>query len=174
MARAKNYNSAIQLVGLGGAGVNIVEAFINNRTDLIPLLKREGIRISCLAIDVADNDIQNLEESARELADSLRDEGIPGDKISLTAKSVKFPTPESMFDFINKYPQYLSREGVRISGEYQPWLASSMDIPRLQVELDEEGHFPKRFTALIIITCVCLTAIWTASRNICLHRQYSP
>ncbi|MGB3128494.1 MAG: tubulin-like doman-containing protein [Dehalococcoidia bacterium] len=131
MAHVRSYNSAIQLIGLGGAGVNIVEAFINNRRELIPLLKREGIRISCLAIDVADHDIQSLELSTRDLLEQLKEEGIPSDKISIIAKSVKFPTPESMFDFINKYPQYLKREGVTPPKDYQPWLASSMDIPPL-------------------------------------------
>jgi len=65
MASVGSYNSAMQLIGLGGAGVNILEAFINNRRELIPLLKKEGIRISCLAIDVADHDIQSLEASAQ-------------------------------------------------------------------------------------------------------------
>ena len=88
MARTGSYNSAIQLVGLGGAGVNIVEAFLSNRKELIPLLKREGIRISCLAVDVADHDIQSLEVSARTLSDDLREHGIPSDKLSLVAKSV--------------------------------------------------------------------------------------
>lgn len=132
MAIAGSYNSAIQLIGLGGAGTNVIEAFINNRKGLIPLLKKEGIRISCLAIDVADHDVQSLEESARDLNEDLKANSIPSDKIWITAKSVKFPTPESMFDFINKYPEYLSREGVSISeDEYEPWLASSMDIPPL-------------------------------------------
>jgi len=131
MASVGSYNSAMQLIGLGGAGVNILEAFINNRRELIPLLKKEGIRISCLAIDVADHDIQSLEASAKDLSEELREKGIPSDKMSLVAKSVKFPTPESMFDFINKYPEYLSREGVATPEDYQPWLASSMDIPPL-------------------------------------------
>lgn len=131
MAHVGSYNAAMQLIGLGGAGVNIVEAFINNRRELMPLLKKEGIRISCLAIDVADHDIQSLEASAKDLAEELRDKGIPSDKIWLNAKSVKFPTPESMFDFINKYPEYLSREGVVVPADYQPWLTSSTDIPPL-------------------------------------------
>ncbi|MDY6892101.1 MAG: tubulin-like doman-containing protein [Chloroflexota bacterium] len=131
MSHVRSYNSAIQLVGLGGAGVNIVESFINNRKGLIPLLKKEGFRMSCLAIDVADHDIQSLEVSAKDLSEELREQGIPSDKISVTAKSVKFPTPESMFDFINKYPEYLSREGVTVPENYQPWLGSSTDIPPL-------------------------------------------
>jgi hypothetical protein len=131
MAQVRSYNSAIQLIGLGGAGVNIVEAFVNNRRDLMPLLKREGVRLSCLAIDVADHDIASLESSARVLWDDLKNEGVPADKISLIAKSVKFPTPESMFDFISKYPEYLKREGVEAPKDYKPWLASSMDIPPL-------------------------------------------
>ena len=117
MARLRSYNSSIQLVGLGGAGANIIEAFINHRGYLLPLLKKEGIRISCLAIDVADHDIQSLEASAKDLAEQLRDENIPADKISIVAKSVKFPTPESMFDFIGKYPEYLTSHGLTSLGK---------------------------------------------------------
>ena len=131
MAQVRSYNSAIQLIGLGGAGTNILEAFINNRRDLLPLLKREGIRLSCLAIDVADHDIQSLDRSTKVLWDDLKEEGVPSDKISIIAKSVKFPTPESLFDFINKYPEYLEREGVESPKDYKPWLGSSMDIPPL-------------------------------------------
>lgn len=131
MAQVRSYNSAIQLIGLGGAGTNIVEAFIKNRRDLLPLLKREGIRLSCLAIDVADHDIQSLDRATKVLWDDLKEEGIPSDKISIIAKSVKFPTPESMFDFINKYPEYLEREGVESPKDYKPWLGSAMDIPPL-------------------------------------------
>ena len=127
----KSYLSSIQLVGLGGTGVNVIEAFIKNRRGLVPLLKKEGIRVSMLALDVADHDIRSLEGAYKELKDEMKVQGIPADKIDLVAKTVKFPTPESMFDFISRYPEYLEREGARKPRDYTPWLSSSMEIPPL-------------------------------------------
>jgi hypothetical protein len=127
----KNYLSSIQLIGLGGTGVNTIEAFIKNRRGLIPLLKKEGIRVSMLALDVADHDIRSLEAAYKDLKDDMKMQGIPAEKIDLVAKTVKFPTPESMFDFISRYPEYLEREGARKPRDYTPWLSSSMEIPPL-------------------------------------------
>ncbi|MBM3897557.1 MAG: hypothetical protein FJ358_03410 [Thaumarchaeota archaeon] len=127
----KNYLSSIQLVGLGGTGVNTIEAFIKNRRGLVPLLKKEGIRVSMLALDVADHDIRSLEGAYKDLKDEMKLQGIPAEKIDLVAKTVKFPTPESMFDFISRYPEYLEREGARKPRDYAPWLSSSMEIPPL-------------------------------------------
>ncbi len=127
----KKYLSSIQLVGLGGTGVNTIEAFIKNRRGLLPLLKKEGIRVSMLALDVADHDIRSLEGAYKELREEMKTQGIPAEKIDLIAKTVKFPTPESMFDFISRYPEYLEREGARKPKDYTPWLSSSLEIPPL-------------------------------------------
>ena len=56
-----DYTSSIQIVGLGGTGVNVIEAFLQNRENLVPLLKNEGIKVSLLALDVADHDIRSLD-----------------------------------------------------------------------------------------------------------------
>ncbi len=126
-----NYASSIQLVGLGGTGANVIEAFVRNRKALIPLLKKEGVRVSLLALDVADHDIRSLEAAYKNLSDHLKETGIPADKINLVAKTVKFPTPETMFDFVSNYPEFLEREGAKVPENYSPWLTSSMEIPPL-------------------------------------------
>ena len=47
----------------------------------------------------------------------------------LVAQSVKFPTAEAMFDFINqKYNEYFVGEGAKLD-EFTPWLKSTMAIP---------------------------------------------
>ena len=47
----------------------------------------------------------------------------------LVAQSIKFPTAETMFDFINqKYNEYLVNEGAKIE-DFTPWLTSTMAIP---------------------------------------------
>jgi hypothetical protein len=54
--------------------------------------------------------------------------GIPQERLRLTAQSVKFPTAEAMFDFINqKYNEYLIKEGAKLN--FHPWLNSTMAIP---------------------------------------------
>jgi hypothetical protein len=46
----------------------------------------------------------------------------------LIAQSVKFPTAEAMFDFINqKYSEYLIGEGAKLN--FHPWLQTTMAIP---------------------------------------------
>jgi len=52
----------VQLIGLGSAGTNIVEAFLKNEKTL-ELLKRDITRLSLLAIDIADPEIRALQES---------------------------------------------------------------------------------------------------------------
>ena len=126
-----DYSSAIQIVGLGGTGTNVIEAFIRNRAALMPLLQKEGIRISLLAIDVADHDIISLESAYKNLVEELKSKRISLDKIQLVAKSVKFPTPETMFEFIKNYPDFLERDGIKPPSEYTPWLSSSLEIPPL-------------------------------------------
>ena len=129
--KSSDYSSSLQLVGLGGTGVNIIEAFIRNRKALIPLLQKEGVRISLLALDVADFDIRSLEVAYKALQDDLKEHAIPADKINLVAKTIKFPTPETMYDFIRHYPEFLEREGAKAPDDYVPWLTSSQEIPPL-------------------------------------------
>ena len=97
---ASDYTSSIQIVGLGGTGANVIESFVQNHDNLVSLLKNDGIKVSLLALDVADHDIRSLDMAYKNLSDNLKSNGIPSDKISLESKTMKFPTPESMFDFI--------------------------------------------------------------------------
>ena len=127
----RSYTNSIQIIGLGGTGANVIEAFIKNKSNLIELLKTEGIKVSLLSLDVADHDIRSLDMAYKRLADDLKIHNIPADKINLVSKTMKFPTPESMFDFIQNYPEFLQREGVKVPDNYTPWLSSSMEIPPL-------------------------------------------
>jgi hypothetical protein len=55
--------------------------------------------------------------------------GIPSERMRLIAQSIKFPTAEAMFDFINqKYNEYLIGEGAKLEN-FSPWLQSTMAIP---------------------------------------------
>ena len=117
----------MQLIGLGSAGTNIVEAFLKNKRTM-ELLKGDITRLSLLAIDIADPEIRALQETYDKISESLIKAGIPAERLRLIAQSVKFPTAEAMFDFINqKYNEYLVKEGAVL--DFHPWLDSTMAIP---------------------------------------------
>lgn len=127
---SKQPSNIIHLIGLGSAGTNIVEAFISSKKTM-NLLENENTRLSLLAIDVADPDIRSLQETYSKILKEMKDKGIPKERISLIAQSIKFPTAEAMFDFINeKYKDHLISEGVNLK-EYSSWLPSTMAIPPL-------------------------------------------
>ena len=117
----------MQLIGLGSAGTNIVEAFLKNEKTM-ELLKNDITRLSLMAVDIADPEIRDLQESYEEIEKSIIKAGIPLERLRLVAQSVKFPTAEAMFDFINqKLNEYLVKEGAK--GNFTPWLDSTMAIP---------------------------------------------
>ncbi len=124
-------NFAPQIVGLGGTGADVIASMMRNKRLIIPLLNTDGVRVSCLAIDVANAQIDNLQNAYEELKSELQYRNISTEKIFLVAKSVKFPTPEVMFDFVRDYPSYTVREGATPPKDYEPWLSSVIEIPPL-------------------------------------------
>ncbi|MEM3737297.1 MAG: tubulin-like doman-containing protein [Candidatus Bathyarchaeia archaeon] len=125
---AKNYS--LHLVGLGGAGSNILEAFFKS-SKIFQFLQLRGVKLTCLALDVADHDILRLIQAYEEFKEELRVRHIPADKAYLNARSVKFPTPQAMFEYIQKLPEYIKLEGGNPPENYKPWLSSAVEIPPL-------------------------------------------
>jgi hypothetical protein len=124
------YSSIIHIVGLGGAGTNVVENFLKNEKT-IQLLDSSATRLSLMAMDIADPDIKSLDETYGKIQEQMRRKGIPQERVNLIAKSVKFPSAEAMFDFVqNKFKEHLLNEGVKLR-EYNPWLPSTVAIPPL-------------------------------------------
>jgi hypothetical protein len=113
---------------LGSAGTNIVESFLVNKKTR-ELIENDLTRLSLLAIDIADPEIRSLQETHEQIAKSLIKAGVPRERWRLIAESVKFPTAEAMFDFINqKYGEYVIGEGSKLQN-YSPWLQSTMAVP---------------------------------------------
>jgi hypothetical protein len=118
----------VQLIGLGSAGTNIVETFLKNKKTK-ELIENDLTRLSLLAIDIADPEIRSLQETNEQITRQMIKAGIPRERMRLIAESVKFPTAEAMFDFINqKYGEYLISEGSKLE-TFIPWLQSTMAIP---------------------------------------------
>jgi hypothetical protein len=124
------YSSIIHIVGLGGAGTNVVENFLKN-DKTIQMLDGSATRLSLMAMDIADPDIKSLDETYNKIQQQMRRKGIPQERVNLISKSVKFPSAEAMFDFVqNKFKEHLLNEGVKLK-EYNPWLPSTVAIPPL-------------------------------------------
>ncbi|MBL7167564.1 hypothetical protein ISS40_02725 [Candidatus Bathyarchaeota archaeon] len=124
------YSGVIHLVGLGGAGTNIVESFLKNEKTM-ELLESGVTRLSLMALDIADPDIKSLEEAHKKVLDAMKRNGVPRERLSLIARSIKFPSAEAMFDFVHhKFSEHLVNEGIRVK-EYYPWLPSTVAIPPL-------------------------------------------
>lgn len=141
------YANSVHLIGLGGAGTNIVETFLDDERT-IALLKREGVRLSLMALDVADQDVKSLQHTYEQIVKRIKAEGIPLDRLRLVAASVKSPTPDAMFDFVyDKFQDYLLREGVKLK-EYRPWLSSAIEIPPLTGGVGRRRALSKAIYAL--------------------------
>jgi hypothetical protein len=92
-------------------------------------MENDLTRLSLLAIDIADPEIRSLQETNEQIVRSMIKAGIPRERMRLIAQSVKFPTAEAMFDFINqKYGEYLVGEGSKLE-HFVPWLQTTMAIP---------------------------------------------
>ena len=92
-------------------------------------MENDLTRLSLLAIDIADPEIRSLQETNEQIVRSMIKAGIPRERMRLVAQSVKFPTAEAMFDFINqKYGEYLVGEGSKLE-KFVPWLQTTMAIP---------------------------------------------
>lgn len=128
MTSTRIYQNSVHVIGLGSAGTNIVENFLTSKKTK-DLLESDITRLSLLAIDIADPEIRALQETNERITKAMIKAGIPRERMRLIAQSVKFPTAEAMFDFINqKYNEYLVAEGCKIE-RFVPWLHSTMAIP---------------------------------------------
>ncbi|MFQ5761499.1 MAG: tubulin-like doman-containing protein [Candidatus Bathyarchaeia archaeon] len=125
---SKDYS--VHLVGLGGAGANVLESFLR-APKVMQYLQKRGMKFTCLALDVADHDIMSLQHAYERFMEQLKDRGLSADRVSLNARSIKFTTPQSMFDFVQKYPDFIRMEGGKAPVNYAPWLSSSVEIPPL-------------------------------------------
>ena len=59
MTTTRIYQNSVQLIGLGSAGTNIVEAFLKSKKTK-ELMENDLTRLSLLAIDIADPEIRRF------------------------------------------------------------------------------------------------------------------
>ncbi len=121
--------ASVHLVGLGGTGTNVIQSLVESER-LFKLLSSEDFGIACLAIDVAEADLANLQAAYKKTVSKLEGKGVSIDRLWVRGLNMKFNTPESLFEFMGKYNTYLMKDGIVINN-YRPWIQSSMTIPPL-------------------------------------------
>jgi hypothetical protein len=123
-------HSQFHIVGLGGTGANVITTFITHPRFKEMLFNMEDFRPAFLAIDIADGDVMELRSEYIKLQEEMKLNGIPLDRISLRALSIKFSTPDVLFDFMSMYPNYLLKEGINAKN-YKSWITFRTRIPSL-------------------------------------------
>jgi cell division GTPase FtsZ len=120
----------INYIGLGGAGCNILEQMLKSES-FLEFIANSDIKLNAMAIDVADGDINELKNTYEELIKKLTEKGIPKDKVFLKATTIKFSSPDVLFDFLQKYPQYIRANEGRDIPNYRMWIDNKIKIPNL-------------------------------------------
>ncbi|HXW37895.1 MAG TPA: tubulin-like doman-containing protein [Nitrososphaerales archaeon] len=136
----------IHVIGLGGTGTNIIQSLIESER-LLRMISSEDFNMACLAVDVADGDLVNLTTSYKRTLEKLQEKGTSVDRLWLKALNVKFNTPNSLFEFMEKYNSYLLKDGIVVSG-YKPWIQSSTSIPPLAGGVGRQRALSKAVYAL--------------------------
>ena len=158
---------------MGSAGTNIVEAFLKDKKTA-ELLESDITRLSLLAIDIADSEIRSLQESHEKTQLALAKAGIPKERLRLIAQSVKFPTAEAMYDFINqKYNEYLLAEGAKLES-FHPWLISTEAIPPMAGGAGRRRALAKAIYALNYYQLGIIKSFITAFKEQALSSIISP
>lgn len=137
-------------IGLGGAGTNVVETYIRDRRVIERVISTEDLYVGVLAIDVADGDIRKLQATREIVLREIKQRGISTSRLRVIAESVKFPSPEAMFDFIySKYPDFLRMDGVNIDKDkYKPIVTTAIEIPPLAGGVARKRALSKSIYAL--------------------------
>jgi len=123
---------SIHLIGLGGTGANIVECFIKSSEMVKGLKANDALKVNCLVLDVADDDIDSLESARSQMLEGLREMNVPAERVRVRTMKTRFSNPEGLFEFLDDYPKYLQeREGISVPKDYKPWVTTAMEIPPL-------------------------------------------
>jgi hypothetical protein len=164
--------ASIHIVGLGGTGANIIQSLIESER-LSNLLSSEDFNIACLAIDVADGDLVSLQNSYKSTLSKLEARGISVDRLWVKSLNVKFNTPDALFEFMEMYNSYLTKENIQVEN-YKPWIKSSMTIPPLAGGVGRQRALSKAVYALNYFHYVELNSIMSVFKDRVLTSKFQP
>jgi hypothetical protein len=167
-----NRYASIHIVGLGGTGTNIIHSIIESER-FLSTISSEDLHQAFLAIDIADGDIESLQEAYKRLGQKMMSRGIPLDRIWLKTVKIRFSTPDALFEFINRYDKILSSEGVYIEN-FRPWVHSAMTIPPLAGGVGRQRALSKAIYLLNYYYYEELSGIIASFKDRVLTSRYTP
>ena len=123
IADADSLAYGVHVVGVGGAGVEVVERMLRDAP--ADLLGTTGSRLSVLAIDIGSEDSVAL-ASVRALATRF-----PTERSHIETMSLALPTATALAQTFQTYRHHLELEYPMLQGsaEFQPWLNESLAMP---------------------------------------------
>jgi len=167
-----NRYASIHIIGLGGTGTNIIQSIIESER-FLSTISSEDLHQAFLAIDIADGDIESLQEAYKRLGQKMMSRGIPLDRIWLKTVKIRFSTPDALFEFINRYDKILSSEGVYIEN-FRPWVHSAMTIPPLAGGVGRQRALSKAIYLLNYYYYEELSGIIASFKDRVLTSRYTP
>jgi predicted nucleic acid-binding Zn-ribbon protein len=164
--------ASIHVVGLGGTGANVIQSIIEGEK-FLKNLSSEDLHLSFLAIDIADGDIEALQDAYKRFTQKMSAQGIPLDRIWLKTVKIRFSTPDALFEFISRYDKILSSEGVYIEN-YRPWVHSAITIPPLAGGVGRQRALSKAIFLLNYYYYEELSGIIASFKDRVLTSRYTP
>ncbi len=164
--------ASIHIIGVGGTGTNIIQTLVES-DKLSRLLTSEDFGMSCVAVDIADGDLNGLQAAYKKRMAELASKGIPTDRLWVKTLNVKFNAPDALFEFMEKYNSYLLKEGITINN-YRPWISSATSIPPLAGGVGRQRALSKAVYALNYYHYVELNSLISVFKDRVLTSKLQP
>jgi hypothetical protein len=110
----------VHVIGVGGAGVRVVEQMLRDAPD--DLLAVAGSRLSALAIDIGDAGLDGVRSLAAKF---------PADRAHIEALPLALPDAAALGETFERYRGFLELEYPMLQGsaQFQPWLDDTLAMP---------------------------------------------
>ncbi|MEU3476440.1 MULTISPECIES: hypothetical protein [Nocardiaceae] len=159
-ATGKQSPHCINIVGIGKAGAQLIDAFLRTG-EIEDLLEDPRARFTALAVDIGEGDMRQLRQYADSFHSRLEERGIPAERAQIRTVSLDVPTADELAETVNRFPQFLGREFPRFdwngpAPETFSWLPSTANLPtgeknyvaQLEVPSADE-HIPRSLAKAI-------------------------
>ena len=124
IADAASLPYGVHVIGVGGAGVRVVEQMLRDAPD--DLLATVGSRLSALAIDIGDGALAGV----RSLASRF-----PAEHAQIETLALALPGADALAETLRRYRGFLELEYPMLQGsaEFRPWLDDKLSMPAADV-----------------------------------------
>jgi hypothetical protein len=122
---------------------------------------------------VADGDLATLQSAYKGVQAKLSEKGIPMDRVWVKGMNVKFNTPDTLYEFMEKYNTYLMKDGI-VTNNYRPWIDSSVSIPPLAGGVGRQRALSKAVYALNYYHYVELNSLLSVFKDKVLTSKSQP